>query len=164
MRALLLLLLLPLVVVAGETTLTWTNPTDTESCSPAGAYTNPGGTKIFMEVADIPDPDQLISSHTLPGLLPGTYRYMAVSYTTDGVLSRTSGEAEKVITDFVTTGTTVFYVVQQPGTFVLLSVGSIPTGVPCDVTQEVNGKYAVPTDQVTWTGTVRPLVVVAECG
>jgi hypothetical protein len=55
-------------------------------------------------------------------------------------------------------------VIKTKNRFVLLPVGTVPANTPCDTTQSVNGHYAVPRDAVTWSGTVEPDVVVAQCG
>lgn len=61
---------------------------------------------------------------------------------------------------------TVFHVIKQPNSFVLLPIGTAPAGTPCDPNQTVNGHGAVPTDAVAWSpgSTARPVVVVAQCG
>ncbi len=150
---------------AGDTLLSWTNPTGTEITSAGPAYTNPGGTKVYQLVVDIPDTTQSISSYLVEDQKPGTYEYVAVSYDDVGVASRVSGSATKVVTAFVSKGGPVYYVIQPVvGTFILLPVGTVLAGVACDVTQSVNGNYSVPLDQVTYTGSVRPLIVIAACG
>lgn len=57
----------------------------------------------------------------------------------------------------------VFTVVKQPNRFVLLPIGTVEAGAQCDPNNTVNGYGAVPTDQVLWTGTARPVVVVTQC-
>jgi hypothetical protein len=63
------------------------------------------------------------------------------------------------VTDLV-----VFTVAKTTDRFLLVAVGTVPSGTTCDPDQSVNGHYAVPINQVTWSGTVRPVVVVAKCG
>ena len=58
----------------------------------------------------------------------------------------------------------VYDIVKRPDRYVLLPVGRVPAGLPCDPTQGVNGMNVVPVASVTWFGTVRPPVVVAACG
>lgn len=166
MRAgiILLVLLFPLQSVAGDVTLTWTNPTGTEQCVAGPAYTNPGGTKLYQLVADIPDPTQSVTSYTLTGLKPGTYEYVSTSYDDTGVMSRVSGSATKDVTEFVTIAPNVYYIIAQPNFYAAVVVGTVPLGTVCNLEQTVNGKYAVDIDLVSWTGTSRPLAVVAECG
>ena len=163
-RAILFLLLLPLSGWAGDVTLTWTNPTGTEECIPGGAYTNPGGTKLYHLIADIPDPTQSVTSHTLTGLKPGTYEYVSTAYDDAGVMSRVSSSATKDVTEFVTTATLVYYPVAQPNSVLMLGIGSVPLGTPCNPDIEVNGHYVIDRALVTWAGTAEPLLVVAQCG
>lgn len=65
---------------------------------------------------------------------------------------------------FATITTTVFTVVKQTDRFVMVGVGTVPLGTPCIVDQSVNGYHVVPRSAVTWSGSVRPLVVVGSCG
>lgn len=58
----------------------------------------------------------------------------------------------------------VYMAVRTQDGYALLVVGTIPGGIPCDITQQVNGLYVVPTASVTWAGNVQPTVVVAKCG
>jgi len=172
-RLIVLLSLVSLSALADDAVLTWTNPSRTESCVDAGPYTNPAGTDIWMKVARISDPDEVTT--TLFGLKPGTYEYVATSYSQSGEVSKLSGSATKVVIDFSMKTETAYYVIQQSGVFILLPVGKLPIGTACNPEQEVNGKYAVDVallyseseDEDTpygWTGTARPLVVVAQCG
>lgn len=62
-----------------------------------------------------------------------------------------------------TTGTQVFYVIQQSDKFIATQVGTVAVGTMCNRTQTVNGMYGVPVASVTWLGNVKPLVVVAAC-
>ena len=64
---------------------------------------------------------------------------------------------------FSTTETVVYNVVKRTNGFVMVSVGTVPLNTPCDMTQSVNGYYVVPVSAVTWSGTVKPVVVVARC-
>lgn len=64
----------------------------------------------------------------------------------------------------VTTGSTVYYVIQQADKFVAIPVGTAPVGTVCDMTQNVDNMNGVPRGGVTWYGSVKPLVVVAPCG
>jgi hypothetical protein len=148
---------------ADDITLSWTNPTDTVVESPGPAYTNPGGTRIWQLVAEIPDPEQAITSYVIPGMKPGTYQYVATTYDDQGVESRVSGKAEKVVTDFGVVDERVYIVAKITGNFLLLVVGTAPLGTPCNPDIEVNGMNAIPIDEVTFTG-ARDVIVVAKCG
>ena len=161
--------LAPQQAQAEDVTLSWVNPTNTFTLSLAGPYTNPAGTKVYMEVGDTLDPDA--TSLVLPELKPGTYKFVAVSYDDRGVASPISTEAEKVVTEFTVTDIVVKIVTTTPNGFLLLGVGTIPLGTPCDADQEVNDHYAVPQDEIVWSDPARnagtapiPVLVVAKCG
>lgn len=164
-----LCLLIASPAFAGEVTLTWTNPDRTFTMTDAGPYTNPAGTKIYLEVADTADPN--VETVVLPGMKPGTYKFVAVSYNDAGVASPVSGAAEKTITAFVTTDIVVKILAKIPGDFLLLGVGTIPLGTPCNTGVSVKDHYAVPFDNIVWSDPARnngtaelPLIVVARCG
>ena len=59
----------------------------------------------------------------------------------------------------------VFTVIKQPDRFVLLPVGTVPAGTPCDMNEAVKGHGVVPNSAVVWTSATgsRPIVVVAQC-
>lgn len=147
---------------AEDVTLSWTNPTRTFTLQDAGPLTNLAGTKIYMEVADTSDPNA--TSFTIPGLKPGTYKFVAVSYDANGVASPVSGVATMEVTQFVTTGEVAYTVLRVNDEFRMLAVGSISLGVACDSNQQILGKYVVPRTAVTWYGTVKPQAVIADCG
>jgi hypothetical protein len=64
---------------------------------------------------------------------------------------------------FSTTYPTVYNIVKKANGFVLLPVGTVPLNTPCDVNTVINGYNAVPVSAVTWSGSVKPIVVVAQC-
>jgi hypothetical protein len=65
---------------------------------------------------------------------------------------------------FSTTYPTVYNIVKKANGLILLPVGSVPLNTPCDVNVSVNGYNAVPVAAVnSWSGSVRPIVVVAQC-
>lgn len=156
-------------VHAGDVTLSWTNPDRTFTLVDAGAYTNPAGTKVYLEVADTDDP--IATGITISDLEPGTYNFVVVAYSDTGIPSPVSGAATKEVTDFVVTGIVVKILVKIPGDFLLLGVGTVPLGTPCNTGIDVKGHYAVPFDDIVWSDPARnagtaelPLVVVAKCG
>jgi hypothetical protein len=67
------------------------------------------------------------------------------------------------VQNFGTSETTVYNLVKKTNGFIFVAVGTVPLNTTCDLNQTVNGYYAVPVASVTWTGTVRPVVVVARC-
>ena len=99
--------------------------------------------------------------------------FIGTAYTTANppVESKISNTATKTSSGWVVQSIFVRTVSKTPGRFLLLAVGTISLGTACDVTQEVNGHYAVPLDAVVWSDPARnagtaslPLVVVAQCG
>lgn len=103
-----------------------------------------------------------------------TYFFAMTAYNSGGDESAFSGEVSKTLTEpvgplppsFVQPGDTmVFTVVKQTDRFVLLAIGTVPTGTECDPSQSVNGHHAVPVALVVWTDPAgsRPIVVVAKC-
>lgn len=110
------------------------------------------------------------TAYTVTGLTPGTWCFRVYASSTYGE-SGPSNVAQKVITPPLPkppTGLTVadgtaFTVLKREDRFVLLPVGTVPAGTACDTTQSVNGMYVVPRDAVTWSGTVKPVVVVSAC-
>lgn len=161
--------LFPVGVLAEGVTISWSNPDRTFNMVDAGPYTNPAGTKIYLEVANIID--SAAETVVLPDMKPGMYRFVAVSYDDKGESSPVSSAAEKVVTEWAVTNIVVKIVSKVPGGFLLLGVGTVPLGTPCDVTEELKGHYAIPQDAVVWSDPARnagtsplPLVVVAKCG
>lgn len=105
-----------------------------------------------------------------------TYFFALTAYNSSGDESVFSGEVSKTLEapvvveplppTFVLPGDTmVFTVVKQTDRFVLLAIGTVPTGTECDPSQSVNGHHAVPVALVVWTDPAgsRPIVVVAKC-
>lgn len=64
---------------------------------------------------------------------------------------------------FSTTYPTVYNIVKKTNGFVLMPVGTVALNTPCDVNTSVNGYNVVPVSAVKWSGTVKPIVVVAQC-
>ena len=124
----------------------------------------------------------VIRSTTVPGraesttitVNPGTWCVHARHKNVANVYSPYSAPVTKTVLDspatpgapqmLTVTEMTAFTLIKQDNRFVLLPVGTVPGGTACDSTQYVNGHYVVPTSAVTWSGTVRPVVVVAKCG
>ena len=142
---------------ADDVTLSWTNPTEQESCTNAGPTTI-DGVHIWQLVGTIP----AATSFTISGLKPGSYTYGATAYNSNGE-SRLSGVVEKTVTEFTVVDERAYIVAKTNGRFLLLVVGTVPIGTVCDVATEVNGFNSVPVSDVTFTG-ARDVLVVAKCG
>lgn len=143
---------------AEDITLSWTNPTEQETCTNSGTTTI-DGVNIWQLVGTIDSPTE---SYVIPAMKPGTYTYAATAFNADGE-SRLSGKTEKTVVGFGVVDERAYIVAKTNGRFLLLVVGTVPLGTACDVETEVNGMNAVPIDAVTFTG-ARDVLVVAECG
>jgi hypothetical protein len=165
------LLILSSTALAGEADLSWNAPVLNEDGS---ALTDLAGYKVYwgptsgiypssVDVADV-------TAHTVADLTEGGWFFAVTAYDTAGNESGESNEVSKIISIapmppslLTVTNLTAFTIVKQENRFILLAVGSVPSGTSCDSSQSVNGHYAVPISAVTWSGTVRPVVVVADC-
>lgn len=184
-----LAVLIPPQVDAGDVTLSWTNatqntdgsliPTDTSDPTALATTTLYWGACLADDTPAAP-----LSEMTMPTTVPGNAEVATVVITTPGrwcfvgVHANNAGSVsdysnpafKDVFTipqppgDLVVEDIRVYYVIQQVNKFILLPVGSIPVGTSCNTMEYVNGYYVVPRDLVTWSGTVKPLVVVAQCG
>ena len=181
MRYFLILLLFATSAMAGEAQLSWTQPTqntDGSAIPASGTGRLTGnrvewgtcsgtafGTKAGEQVFATPT-----TAYTVPNLAPGTWCFRAYASTTYGESGPTNA-VQKVIAppmpnppSGLTVANTVAYtVVKREDRFVMLPVGTVPAGTSCDTSQSVNGYYVVPRETVTWTGSVKPVVVVSQC-
>lgn len=143
---------------ADEITLTWTDPTENTDGTP---LTDLEAVEIYQLVTEVVPGTEV---YTISEKLPGRYDYIAVARTTQGTFSVPSNQSGKDVTTWrVGADQTVYTVARALGRFILIAAGTVPTGTPCDPEQSVNGHYSVPIDQVTWSGTIRPVTVVAKC-
>jgi hypothetical protein len=87
------------------------------------------------------------------------------AYTAGGAESPVAGPFLKVIAagEFVVSAPTAYNVLKHRNELLLLPVGTVPIGTPCDVRYSVNGRYVIPRELVTWSGSIRPAIVVAAC-
>lgn len=155
---------------AEDVTLSWNPPTESESCTNAGPVGELGGTRLWLLVADIPDPD--ITTYTFPAMKPGEYVYTSTAYlASNGAESRVSGKATKTVTTFqAAAGAQVFQPTTISSGFWMIPMGTLSADTACDVNTEVSSAgttyHRVPLDNVQWApgSTARPIMVVAECG
>ena len=159
---------------SGSVDLRWTPPTENEDGSP---LTDLAGYRIYYglddggpypHADDISDPSAI--DYTVERLAAGDWYFVATAYNLANVESAYSGQAARSIQanpdppqNLQVVDITVFTVLKRDNRFVLLPVGTVPVGTPCDSEQSVNGRHAVDVAAVQWTGTVRPVVVVADC-
>ena len=169
------LLLLSANAFAGSVTLSWTPPTENEDATP---YTDPAGyniyygtaTGVYSDVINVPDP--LVTTYVVDNLVDGAYFFVSTAYNLAGTESQYSNEATKTVVTIpnppsnltvVQTNLVAFAISQSKDRLVTYPVGSVPPGTPCDGSMTANGMYLVPFDAVTFAGSARPAVVLAEC-
>ena len=146
---------------AGEASLTWEKPTTNCDGTPIKepvSYEIRWGQKRATTTAGV-------STFTALGLAPGDWWFNVAAVDADGLQSDFV-TATKTIqpADFVTKTTSVFTIIKRVDRLVLLPVGTVALGVQCDSSLVVNGKYGVPRAAVKWSGSVRPDIVVGDCG
>lgn len=162
-RYLYLSLLLACAAVADDATLTWTNPTGTETCQESTEPLELAGTKVYRLVAYLESPTA--TEYIDENLLPGTYEYVAASVDTQGRTSRLSGAATKESVAFkANAGLFAYAIAQSDDVLTLYPVGTVSADIDCDTATSVNGKYRIPQSAVNYETTQRPAVVFAECG
>lgn len=164
----------------GGVELSWTPPTqntDGTSLTNLAGYRIVYGNTAAELVRDVAISNPSISAYCLTGLTPATWYFAVRAFNTTGGESVNSNVASKVVTATpmpvlpaapatlkITSGNLVVYqVLGTDGGFQFLPVGTVPANTSCIATQQVNGRYAVPTIAVTWYGNVKPKVVVAQC-
>lgn len=171
------LLLIGSVAHAATATLTWNAPTsckdgstDLSKCSVQGyrVYAGaPGATKVVVQTTA---PNVLTYSATIAN----TTCYEVTAFNSVGESLHTAEQCKQV--DSIAPGTpgntvlaanSVYTVTKGLDKFVMIAVGSVPSGTPCITNQCVmTDKFycAVPSSAVNWAGTVRAQLVVASCG
>lgn len=164
----------------GGVSLSWTPPTqntDGSALTNLAGYRVVYGTSATALAQTMPDYSTAVTSTCITGLAPATYYFAVKAFTSAGVESAHSNVASNVITNTpvpvrpaapatltVAQGNLIVYqVLGTDGGFQFLPVGTVPANTQCITTQQVNGRYAVPTNAVTWYGSVKPKVVVAQC-
>jgi hypothetical protein len=166
----------------GEALLNWQNPTqnvDGTFIPPSGEGRLVGNRVQWSKCTTNGNFGTLVSEHvaqtpiewfTVTGLSTGDWCFRVSASTTYGE-SAWSGVASKQIapvmpnppSNLVVSALTVYTVVKRVDRFVMLPVGTVPAGTACITDQSVNGYFVVPRAAVTWSGNVRPDVVVAQC-
>lgn len=177
----LVLMLVPMCSHAGETTLTWTPPTENEDGTP---LTDLAGFKIYYgteagsypNTIDINDP--AITTYVVENLAAGDWRFVATAYNEAGIESQYSNEVVKSIVDAVplppgglaAAGDSAYIIVQSDDTLVLLDIGTIASDTQCSPDVAViddNGLvgYKVPAAAIEPYSANQQLVVAfSKCG
>jgi hypothetical protein len=164
---------------AGEARLSWVPPTEREDGSPIGeALTY---RVLWGQDSRQYDHSEMVSEteYTVADLGPGVWYFAVTAIDAGGLESDYSAEASKTFEaspPLPPSGLTVqqgaqaaYGLVQSTDRFALVPVGIVPAGTECDPAQQIrdsNGvrAYVVPRSAVEWAGSVRPRVVVAQCG
>jgi hypothetical protein len=146
---------------AGDLTATWTAPATNCDGSP---ITNLAGFRAYWGPYHVDLPNPALTSYTVGGLPPGEWWIGMTAYNTDGLESPIALVVKTIEAgEFVTSAPTVYNVLKHANSLLLLPVGTVPLGTPCDARHSVNGRYVVPRELVTWSGSIRPAIVVAAC-
>jgi len=189
MKRFLFLLLLPLLASAADVDISWTNATQNEDGTliPATgplAFDLTAATTIAFGLSDgagdIATPITLreyvpgISAAVISVTTAGEWCFKGFHKNQAGTLSGQSNIACKTILPtapqppvLIVVDTVVYDVLKRPDSFLFLAVGTVPPDTACDPVNSTQGggdtKYAVPRALVTWFGTTKPDVVVADC-
>ncbi len=167
---------------AGDAVLTWTLATQNTdgTAIPASGPTSLASTRVewgscsgsnFGTKAGEQTVAKPAVTYTVTNLAPGTYCFRAYSRTVAGVESAPTNVVSKTLLqappnppgNLAVADLVVYQVIGTPDRFGFNPVGTVPAGTACDPTQSINGRYAVPRAAVTWYGSVKPQVVVAQC-
>ena len=156
-----LLLSVAMTARAGQAEVTWQPPTQNCDGSPVGelaSYTlTYGQTKQTLPLAPL--------SHTVTGLKPGDW-WFSLSVTNKAGEESQFVTAEKTIPpeEFVTKSNNVYTFFRSNGNISVVKTNhTVATGVVCDATQSVNGKYKVSLEDVVWLG-AKLTPALADCG
>jgi len=180
MRAAIALVLLALAPAATAATVTvdWTNPAFNTDGTPLAAssitrtrieYGTCAGAAFGTKAGEFVTAGAVITA-TSPNLAAGTYCFRAFT-TAGGVESDPTGAVQAVVAppkpnppaNLRAAARVAYTVIKQRDRFVMLPVGTVPAETACDPAQGVNGYNVVPRAAVSWSGNVRPDVVVAQC-
>jgi len=148
---------------AEDVTLTWEEPTASETCTASTDPPDAAKYRIYQLVAEVPAP---ATEYTFTSMLPGEYSYVASTVNSEDVEGRSSPVATKSVTSFqALAGSPVYQPVSIDTGFWMIPMGTVTADVDCDITQRVNEFYRIPIDAVTWSAGVdaEPVLVVASC-
>ena len=169
----LLRILLPIALIMGTFTLavrcahggdlsaTWTAPTGNCNNTP---LTDLQGYRVRWGSGSTQLP-ATATSYAIPNLTPGTWWLNVAAFNSTGEESQyVAGWKTIAPAEFVTKSTTVYTFFRSGGNITVTgTLHRVPLGTVCDATQSVNGKYKVPLEAVTWSGT-KLTAALADCG
>jgi len=176
---------MPLQLIAGEAQLTWTHPTQYEdgTAVPAGTLVR---TSLIYGICNATSNGLLATpapvtvtvpypatTHTITGLGNGKWCFAARSETATEQSVWTGYVWKDVIlkpkppSGLTVVATTGFMAIRRENSYVMLPIGQVPAGTPCDSNNGViaNGVsyFAVPASSVQWYGATESTVVLASC-
>lgn len=166
---------------AGDATVNWANPTkytDNTTLVPADItqtrieYGSCNGVAFGTKAGEVTVTGSATQG-VISALAAGGYCFRAYT-TAKGLESVASNVASKtvpqaapnapVLTAVTVADTKAYELLKQKDRFVFLPIGTVPLGTPCLGDQHANEFNAVPRAAVTFTGNVRPPIVLAKCG
>jgi len=177
-----LLALLSFAANADPVTLSWQHDgknTDGTPATLAGFRIYYGSSATLDHTIEVAN--GALRTYVVTNLAPATWRFAVTAYDTAGHESLLSNTAIRVVLDplppptpvpaapenLVAAGRTVFVIKQTADNISLVAVGTVPSTTQCVATNGVfaNGKsyFRVPAAAVAWSGSVRSVVVLADC-
>lgn len=144
---------------AGEADLQWTAPT--KNCD-GTSLTNLTGYDLTYGQKRVALPLTPLTTK-VTGLVPGVWWFSLAAKTPTERSEFITVEKTVLPADFKVAAPDVYSLVKRVDRIVLTRVGTVPMTTVCNPAETVNGKYVVPRAAVTWSGTVKPDVVVATC-
>ena len=156
---------------AGEADLSWSPP---YTYCDGTQMATPSAFRVLWGRVDTAQAliDGATLEHRVTGLTPGEWWFAVTAIGPSDSAAEPPEESSIVgpvfktivAEEFRMLESVVYTVVKRVDRFVLLPVGTAPAGTPCVAEQAVNGHHAVARAAVTWSGLIRPDVVVAKCG
>jgi len=154
------LLTVAMTARAGTAELTWQIPLT--YCDGTAMATPDSYTLTYGQKKETLSPGSLVS-HTVTGLSPGLWWFSLAANVGTEQSQFVTVEKTVLASEFSVAQSDAFALVKRVDRLVLAKVGTVPVGTPCLADQTINGKYVVPRSLVTWSGSVKPDVVVATC-
>lgn len=166
-------------VWAADANLTWVAPTTRTDGSPLtnlAGYRIKYGTVLGAYPTVVQVPGAAVTSFVVTGLVGGqTYHFVMTAYDVPGLESANTNPVSRTVLisppnppgGLTVTALIAYTVVKQTDRLVMLPVGSVPGDTQCIASQALITDdvmyHAVPRASVTWSGSVRPVVVFARC-
>lgn len=167
---------LPTLGWPGSAELTWTAPTQNTDGS---TLTDLSGYRIYYGTSAT-NLNQVLTltnaglvSYVVPSLTAGTWYFEMTALAGPSPYresTHTNQVSKEVLqanpnppTDLRVSSTVAYTLVKQRDRMVMLPVGTVPANTDCIRDQTANGYFAVPYASVTFSGSVKPEIVFAQC-